>query len=520
MSYYLNTNYPYLLFKEALNSEIYVDKSRLIEKISAKINTGNKNICITRPRRFGKTINANMLGAYYTKGFDSHPLFDALEISGTEIYPKHMNQHNVIYIDFSRGPDNCDTYQDFIASIIRKIRADIFSAYSLPEKTEYDSVSEMLRDTGDSFIFILDEWDSVFYEDFMEQKDGNKYLKFLKGLLKDQPYVDLAYMTGVLPLVKYSSGSELNMFAEFSFMNDNVYDDCFGFKESEVRKLCVQHPTVSFEEIKQWYDGYYTSEGVSLFNPRSVNYALIRGVCLNYWTETGPMNEIASCIEHNVDAVRADVVKLVAGISVPVRLKGYSASELQLDTRDEILSAMVVYGFLSYHDGRLRIPNYELMEKFQEVLLRKSMGEVKAIVERSEEMLNATLQCDEKKVAAILEEVHDQEIPFLKYGDENSLSCVITLCYLAARDTYTMEREAKSGKGYCDYIFLPKRSGDPAFILELKVGGTCEEAIAQIRSKNYLQKAQKYSKVLLVGINYDTRKHHECRIEKVVQSTF
>lgn len=167
MSYYLNTNYPHLLFKEALNSEIYVDKSRLIEKISAKINTGNKNICITRPRRFGKTINANMLGAYYTKGLDSHPLFDALEISGTEIYPKHMNQHNVIYIDFSRGPDNCDTYQDFIASIIRKIRADIFSAYSLPEKTEYDSVSEMLRDTGDSFIFILDEWDSVFYEDFM-----------------------------------------------------------------------------------------------------------------------------------------------------------------------------------------------------------------------------------------------------------------------------------------------------------------------------------------------------------------
>lgn len=515
MSYYLNTDTPLILFRKAVGSKIYVDKSMLIEKISDTITNGNQYICITRPRRFGKTINANMLGAYYTRGFDSHELFDGLAISKSDSYPKHLNKHNVIYIDFSRMPDICTGYQDFIINIRNGILEDITEAYPGLKGKAYPMLSQMLKDTGDSFAFIMDEWDSIFYKSFMTEGDKNAYLEFLKGLLKDQPYVELAYMTGVLPIAKYSSGSELNMFDEYNFMNDNIYDRYFGFREEEVRALCEKYPTVPFEEVKAWYDGYYTSDGKSLFNPRSVSKALTRGVCLNYWTETGPMNEIADCIEHNVDEVREDIVKMVAGIPVPVKLRGYSAAESRLDTRDEILSAMVVYGFLSYHDGCIRIPNYELMEKYQDVLSRKSMGEVKEIVDRSKEMLAATLSGEEKKVASMLEEVHDREIPFLKYGDENALSCVITLCYLSARDSYMVEREAKSGKGYCDYLFIPKKDSDPAIIMELKVGGTCEEALAQIKDRNYLQKVAHCREILLVDINYDKEKHHECRIERV-----
>ncbi len=235
-----------------------------------------------------------------------------------------------------------------------------------------------------------------------------------------------------------------------------------------MRRLCQKNKeSLTFEELKDWYDGYYLSDGGSLFNPRSVSKAIERGVCLNYWTETGPMNEIADCVEHNVAAVREDIVKMVTGISVEVDLQGYSASELQLNTRDEILSAMVVFGFLSYYDGQLRIPNQELMEKFQRVLTRDSMGEVKRIVEDSRKMLDATLHLDSAKVAELLEGVHDREIPFLQYNDENSMSCVITLCYLYARKDYVMEREAKSGKGYCDSLFLPKKSDKPAIILDL-----------------------------------------------------
>lgn len=293
-------------------------------------------------------------------------MFEPLAIAKTRDYQKHLNRRNVIYIDCSRMPDICQSYEEYIRGILDGLKADLIEAYPRIAGRKYSMISRMFMDTEESFVFVLDEWDAVLGKEFMTQNTKAAYLDFLKGLLKDQPYVDLVYMTGVLPIAKHSSGSELNMFEEFSFMNDSEFDRYFGFDEDEVKELCRKAGTLSFDEVKYWYDGYFTSDGKSLFNPRSVNFALTRGKCLNYWTETGHMNEVADCIEHNVDEVREDIVKMVADIPVAVRLKGYSASELQLNTRDEILSAMVVYGFLSYHDGYVKIPNREIKERFQD----------------------------------------------------------------------------------------------------------------------------------------------------------
>ncbi|WP_049945603.1 AAA family ATPase [Candidatus Stoquefichus massiliensis] len=514
---YLNTGNSSIEFKQTIDNPNYVDKSMLINGISHNIRIrDNKYICITRPRRFGKTINANMLAAYYTKGYDSHELFDDLKVAKTENYEKHMNKYNVIYIDFSILPDPCDSYQQYISWIKSALINDLQVMYYI-DHIDNAPISHTLIQTNDSFIFVLDEWDSIFYKDFMSEKDKMNYLQFLKGLLKDQAYVDLVYMTGVLPIAKYSSGSELNMFDEFNFMNDNIYDQYFGFTEEEVKKLCQIHSKPTYEELQYWYNGYYLSNGNHLFNPRSVNKALMRGICQNYWTETGPMNEIADCIEHNVDEVREDIVNLVAGNAIEVQLDGYSVTQLQLDTRDEILSAMVVFGFLSYYDGYLTIPNYELMQKYNRVLSRESMGGVKKIVDQSKAMLEATINQDEEKVAEILESVHDQEIPFLNYNDENSLSCVITLCYLYARNDYDITREDRSGKGYVDYLFIPKKKHKPAIVLELKYNKSVKEALEQIKKKNYIDKVKDYQEILLVGINYDGKKHHECMIEKMTK---
>lgn len=276
-----------------------------------------------------------MLGAYYTKGFDSHELFDHLLISQFSSYHQHLNQHNVIYIDFSALPDPCDCYQEYIDWIKEQLRKD-------------------MENVKDTYIFILDEWDSIFYKKFMTENDKVAYLDFLKVLLKDQSYVELAYMTGVLPITTYSRRSQFHMFQEYNFMNDSVYESFFGFTEDEVRNLCEKHKSIRYDELQYWYDGYDLSDGKRLFNPRSVHCAFMDQVCLNYWTETGPMNEIAEYVEHNVDEVREDIVKLVSGIPVEIELQGYSAGELQLDTRDEILSIMAVFGFLSYHDGSKR----------------------------------------------------------------------------------------------------------------------------------------------------------------------
>ena len=516
--YYLDTNIPLKQFKMDIASEPYVDKSLLIDKLNSFIRTRNRFICITRPRRFGKTMNATMLGAYYTQGYDAHDLFKNLKIAQTTSYEKHINKHHVFYIDFSRMPDYCDSYRTYIDSIMKTIKEDLMNIYPKLSEKSYDYLYQMFLDTNDSFIFIMDEWDSIFYKDFMQEKDKKAYLEFLKGLLKDQPYVELAYMTGVLPIAKYSGGSELNMFKEYNFMNDRTYEDYFGFNEEEIIELTKKYTKPSFETLKKWYDGYYKSNGSSLFNPRSVSSAITDGVCLNYWTETGPMDEIAEYIEHNVDAVREDIVKMVAGIPVEVELEGYGAEQLHLNSRDEILSAMVVFGFLSYHDGFLRIPNHELMEKFQRVLNRKSMGGIADIVNNSKNVLDATIAMDGEKVAQYIEEAHDREIPFLQYNNENSLSCVITLCYLYARNYYEVTREDKLGKGFVDYLFTPKKKGYPAIILELKYNKSAEEAIDQIKKKNYVERVKDFDEILFVGINYSTdadeHKHHDCIIEK------
>lgn len=515
--FYLNTLAPFTAFEKIVKDDFYVDKTLMIQTVSERIGKEQCYLCITKPRRFGKSVNASMLAAYYSKAADASRLFAKKKIAGKRASTIHRNKHNVIFMALNRYPDVCNKYQDFISYVQSNLVDDLYEMYPFLQEKPYRSLSDLFFLSGDRFIFILDEWDSVFHKSFMTQGDKEAYLRFWESLLKNQPYVELAYMTGVLPVARYSSGSALNMFAQYSFINDPKFDTFFGFTEDEVLNLCQKYPKPAYETIKYWYDGYYTSTGKPLFNPRSVTQALADGICGNYWTETGPMNEIEECIRHNVDAVRDDIVELTAGNPVRIKLNGYSASDQRLTERNEILSAMVVYGFLSYYNQTVRIPNHELMEKFNQVLRKKTMGIVADIVDRSREIFEATVRGDADRVAAILEDVHDREIPFLQYNDENSLSCAITLCYLYARDFYHMEREEKSGKGYCDYLFTPLDDSDPAIILELKYGKSAEEAIDQIKLKNYIQKVEKFQKILLVGINYNKggNKKHQCIIEQL-----
>lgn len=512
--YYLDTDASLTRFQKIRNNHIYVDKSMLIEKTNDIIGRDQCYLCITKPRRFGKTTNANMLAAYYTTGYDSSSLFKGLNIEKSKTFHDHLNKHHVIYIDFSHQPDICNSYEDYLRFILSSLKEDLENAFpQLKEKT-YGGIGKMLSDTKSHFIFILDEWDSIFYEQFMTSQDKKAYLKFLKGMLKDRPYVEAAYMTGVLPIAKHSTGSELNMFKEYSFINDYIYEDYFGFDEQEVKELCKQYPTIPYETLAYWYNGYQKTDGTRLFNPRSVTSALVDGVCLNYWTQTGPMNEIADVIEHNVDAVRDDIVKMVSDIPVEIELNGYGAAQMELNSRDEILSAMVVFGFLTYYDQKLSIPNHELMEKFEEVLKKESMKEVAQIVSQSKEILETTINKDALKLAEYIEKAHDKEIPMIKYNDENSMACVITLCYLYAKNHYRITREEQSGKGYADFLFFPITKKYPPIILEIKYGHSAQEAIQQIKEKNYMEKVSEFEEILLVGIHYDKQtKHHECLIE-------
>ncbi len=280
-------------------------------------------------------------------------------------------------------------------------------------------------------------------------------------------------MTGILPIAKYSSGSELNMFWEYNMASETKYSEYFGFTDEEVDELFERYEhnnenaQISRQDLRIWYDGYTTKSGERIYNPRSVVLALTNNNIGNYWTSSGPYDEIFYYIRKNIDDVQNDLVLMISGESVQVKIQEYAAAAMRLETKSEIFSAMVVYGFLSYEDGKVRIPNKELMNKFDDMIQK-----------------------------------------------EESLGYV----YLSARDKYRVEREDKADKGFVDYIFYPENKKDPGIILELKVDHSPREALKQIVDKDYKLKFQGKigeiktdHKILGVGISYDEKtKKHSC----------
>ena len=462
-----------------------------------------------------------MLTCYYSKNADFKELFDKLEISKSGSYLKHLNIHNVIYMTLNEFPKKNCTYEEFIDRYTSLLLEDLKELCPEVKVNSNLALSDVLKQiydkTREGFVFIIDEWDYIFNNNLFSENDRKNFLAFIEDLLKDRPYVELAYMTGILPIAKYFSGSTANMFDEYTFINDDTYDKYFGFTSSEVKKLCVRQSKVSMNELKEWYNGYKTLGEYEVYNPRSVVYALKRGRCQSYWTNTGPMDEILYYINSDVDDIKNDVVQMVSGVPLEINLKGYSAEQKELNTRNQILSAMTIYGFLSYHDETLAIPNKELRIKFDEALEDKSMGAVSEIVMKSNEMLKATFRKDTATMEKLIQEAHDINIPVIKYNDENSLACIITLVYLSARSKYKIVREMPAGIGFADFIFYPNDKSKPAFIIELKKDSTPDEALKQIKKKRYPLALKDYTGTkLAVGVTYDSKqKQHHVKIEEI-----
>jgi hypothetical protein len=458
-----------------------------------------------------------------------------LKIAQEPQYEVFAGQYDVISISLNEIPRKCTNYEQYIDRIENRLLKDLMNSYPNADIREDDAVWDALMSIfnvydSKQFIFVLDEWDFIYHQDFATERDKKDYISFLSNLLKDKPYVSLAYMTGILPIAKYSSGSELNMFLEYTMASEEKYSDYFGFTDSEVDDLYErflskqQNPLVTRDGLRECYNRYHTKSGERVYNPRSVIASLTNNNLGNYWTSAGPYDEIYYYINHNVAAVRDDLAQMVAGVPVPAKVQEYAASSMNLVTKDEIFSAMVVYGFLSYENGCVSIPNRELMSKFTDMLLKEpSLGYVHQLAAKSEEMMKATLQGNSDRVAEIMQYAHNTETPLLRYNSESELTVLVTLVYLSARDSYRIEREDKAGVGYVDFIFYPEidRSAD-ALILELKVDQSPDEALQQIKEREYALKfngkigeTPKYTgRVLGVGISYDRQsKVHSCKIE-------
>ncbi|MCC8105597.1 MAG: ATP-binding protein [Clostridiales bacterium] len=556
MGYYLNSAQVFSLYESETKKPYFVDKTAMLKVLIPLVTEGNNHICITRPRRFGKSVMAAMVGAFFSKGIDSSSIFDSLKIAQASEnastvestveatvderfdYREYMNQYNVIYINFIKSANTSKNYDEFINSIEAFLIRDLRKSFPDTDYWEGLSLVDFLgliyADMQEKFILIFDEWDCIFHKSYTSNEDRKSFINWLAAMTKDTGYVALSYMTGVLPIAKYSSGSTINNFQEYTMATDDLFSEYFGFTETEVDELYDRYQKrtasceISREDLRAWYDGYHTPSSERMYNPRSVVEALTRNRIRSYWTATGTYGEISTYIMNDRADVKKDVALMVAGEAVPARIEEFAATSMNLTTRNEILSAMVVYGFLNYEDGRVHIPNRELMDEFAKTIReRENLGYINRLAVESDRMMRATLKGDTKTMEEILAFAHDTETPLLDYNDETELTAIVNLVYLAARDTYYVEREDKAGEGYTDFIFYPERAGDDGIILELKVDDTPEMAIAQIKDRKYMLKFQgkmaerkrHTGRILLVGIGYDRKKKvHHCRIE-IAQNT-
>ena len=512
-------------FQECINSDIYVDKTGLIRYTNSVMHTQQKCICVSRPRRFGKSMAANMLSAYYSRGCDSKELFQQLEISENEQFEVYLNKYDTIFLNIQEFLSQSKDMDGMIHLIQKSVLWDLLGEY--PDFRYFDTsnltrtMQDIYQQTKCPFVIIIDEWDCVFREYKAEKEVQEKYLDFLRDLLKDKGYIHLAYMTGILPIKKYGTHSALNMFDEFSMIEPGPLAAYVGFTEAEVKALCEQY-SMDQEEVKSWYDGYSFDEKISVYSPKSVVSCMRLGKIGNYWNQTETFEALQFYIDMNFDGLKDDVLSMIAGNPVPVNIGSFTNDMSTFRTEDDVLTLLIHLGYLGY-DGSSKtvfIPNGEVRAEYVNTVSVSDWGEVSKALKNSADTLQAIWENRPDQVAEGIRQAHF-ETSHIQYNDENALSYTISLALYAARNFYSVYRELPGGKGFADLVFIPKKKFQekPAMIVELKWDKNAAGAIRQIKNKEYVHNLESYQEnMLLVGINYDRKtREHTCCIEKYRQ---
>ena len=509
-------------FQSVRNGE-YVDKSGLISIVNGTLFTERRFSCVSRSRRFGKSVAAKMLCAYYDQPCDSRSLFSDLEIASDPSFEKHLNKYPVIYLDLTSfiadRSDDCIVDKMDVA-----LRADIGKAYPDIPGEEGDRLMDYLlrvvEVTVQPFIFIIDEWDAICREFAPGTQAMDRYVGWLRRMFKSQEASRVfagVYMTGILPIKKYKTESALNNFIEYSMVEPVDMAPYFGFTKVEVKALAERH-RMDFDELEKWYDGYQIGDEHSIFNPNSVMQALRSRRCRSFWAATGSYDAVSHYISMNYEGLKDDVVRMLSGERCAVEPTGFQNDMSIIHSKDDVLTVLIHLGYLSYDwkESECYIPNREVAGEMVNAIKLSNWNHVAGALEKSKQLLQATLRGDEEAVARGVDVAHDENTSILSYNDENSLACVLSIAYYYAFNDYIIHREMATGKGFADLVLIPRKNVDsPAIVIELKYDKAIDTAIAQIKRRQYPAKVAQYAdNLLLVGITYNTTsKQHECRIE-------
>lgn len=509
-------------FYEITHSDIYVDKTELLTYTNSVLQTLQKYICISRPRRFGKSITASMIAAYYSRGCDAKELFSTYKIARNLDFDTYRNKYNTLFLNMQEFLSRTKNIYELLDRMKRLVLRDLKREY--PNVDYFDdtdlieSMQDVYQETNCPFVVIIDEWDCIFREYKQDKEAQEIYLDFLRDMLKDKSCIALAYMTGILPIKKYGTHSALNMFDEFSMINPGPLAPYVGFTEVEVEYLCHKY-RMDMEEVKAWYDGYSFSMAASVYSPRSVVNSMLFGKIENYWNQTETFEALQVYIDMNFDGLKDDVLSMIAGERIPVNTGSFTNDMTTFRTEDDVLTLLIHLGYLAYDSENkvVKIPNNEVRNEYVNSVAASDWGEVSIALKQSADTLNAIWQRRPQQVAEGIQLAHF-ETSHIQYNDENALSYTISLALYAARNFYTMHRELAGGKGFADIVFIPRKKfqDKPALVVELKWDKSADGAISQIKRKEYCRSLEEYAgNALLVGVNYNKKtKLHECMIEE------
>ena len=532
---------------KARDTRVFVDKTDFLEKTNTLFNTDGKLLAVTRPRRFGKTVTAHMLSAYYSKGYAGQNIFDKLEIANRASFAEHLNKYDVIYIDMNTIDGLFDGYSNkkqkvegvndlvdyFEYSIIKELKSsDIFSACLEKHQIENTGLLETLlvitQDLNTKLIFIMDEWDLVYREYCNDEALQKKFIKLLKNLFKadgGQDCFALAYLTGILPIKKYNSQSALNDFDEYNMLSPGNYAPYFGFTEDEIAKI-VESPNckVSHQDLKEWYEGYKI-KGVDIYNPNSVCKAVSRSECISYWSGTSSNEEFVRLINTDFKGIKEDIINLIEGEQVTFSCANFQNDMVTIKDKNDVFSLLVCLGYLGCSDTKNKyrkvayVPNAEIKAVLMDIVREQNWYERMETIKRSDNLLKAIMELDGTTVSGVIQEIHNSSaVSLLDYNDEESLTyCVMTGLLWSTLDDYSCHREDQAGKGRVDLVYEPITGKLPLILIEFKYDGSAEEAIAQIKTQEYFKRyTGQYRNIIIVGINYSTKtKDHQCLIEKL-----
>ena len=493
----------------------------ILSVLNEKINTDDNLICVSRPRRFGKTMAANMIAAYYSKGCDSHEVFSDLKISKDPSFEDNINKYTVIKLDINdvvtnKGKLSVSEYID--EKVISELRKEYPSVTLKDGVSLSTAIMEIYSSTGDQFVFIIDEYD-VIIRDQEYSSEISGYLSVLVSLFKNStvsPAIALAYLTGIMPIIREKVQSKLNNFKEYTMISPKGMAPFMGFTEEEVQSL-AQKSGMAFDDLKRWYDGY-NLKGLEIYSPKSVINAIEEGVCDDYWSQTSSYEALKDNILMDFNGIKSDVIRMVSGESISVNVSKFTNSRV-LNSKDDVFTALIHLGYLGYNysEQTCFIPNYELMKEWINVLEDTPDYEgVAELIRESKRLLEATWKGDEEIVAEAVARAHAEACSIQKYNSEGSFQSALHLAYYYAKSCYTIVNELPGGKGYADVAFIPYKPDVPAIIIELKKDDTVDAAISQIRERKYPEALEKYKdNLLLVAITYDSKtKEHRARIEK------